>query len=154
MEKMNLFQRLSSLKILFIDDNQAIRDCLQAAFRLNGCLLKTLGSAEKGLQVLGEEQFDIIISDLQLPGIDGVEFFKRTIASHPTTIRVLISGYGNDAIVREALEIGVHAFIAKPFDLKQLLEQLTILTEKNKESQDRIFDTPRQRPQRQSGQNQ
>jgi len=150
---MNLFQRLTSLKILFIDDNQAIRDCLQAAFQLNGCLLKPVESAEKGLRVLGEEQFDIIISDLQLPGIDGVEFFKRAIVSHPTTIRVLISGYGNETIIREALEIGVHAFIAKPFDLKQLLEQLTVLIEKHNGSQNRLFDTPRQRPQRQSEQN-
>ncbi|MDH3957506.1 MAG: response regulator [Desulfobacteraceae bacterium] len=150
---MNLFQRLTSLKILFIDDNQAIRDCLQAAFQLNGCLLNTVESAEKGLRVLGEEQFDIIISDLQLPGIDGVEFFKRAIVSHPTTIRVLISGYGNDTIIREALEIGVHAFIAKPFDLKQLVEQLTVLIEKHNGSQNRFFDTPRQRPQRQSEQN-
>ena len=150
---MNIFQRLTSLKILFIDDNQAICDCLQAAFQLNGCLLNTVESAEKGLRVLGEEQFDIIISDLQLPGIDGVEFFKRAIVSHPTTIRVLISGYGNDTIIREALEIGVHAFIAKPFDLKQLLERLTVLIEKHNGSKNRLLDTPRQRPQRQSEQN-
>ena len=150
---MNLFQRLTSLKFLFIDDNQAIRDCLQAAFQFNGCLLNTVESAEKGLSVLGEEPFDIIISDLQLPGIDGVEFFKRAIVSHPTTIRVLISGYGNDTIIREALEFGVHAFIAKPFDLKQLLGQLTVLIEKHNGSKNRFFDTPRQRPQRQSEQN-
>jgi DNA-binding NtrC family response regulator len=150
---MNLFQRLTSLKILFIDDNQAIRDCLQAAFQINGCSLKTAGSAEKGLRILEEEQFDIIISDLQLPGIDGVEFFKRAIVYHPATIRVLISGYGNDTIIREALEIGVHAFIAKPFDLKQLLDQLTVLIEKRNGSKNRFFDTIGQSPQRQSEQN-
>jgi DNA-binding NtrC family response regulator len=111
---------------------------------------KAVASAEKGLRVLGEEQFDIIISDLQLPGLDGVEFFKRAIVSHPSAIRVLISGYGNDTIVREALVIGVHAFIAKPFDLTELLEQLTVLIEKDNDSKNRFFDNPRQRSQRQS----
>ena len=103
---------------------------MQMIFAKKGCLIKAYETAEEGLQALKQEWFDIIISDLQLPGIDGVEFFKRAMRSHPHTVRILISGYGNQRAVSEALEIGVHAFIKKPFTLETFLKQVTPYVEK------------------------
>ena len=127
---MDLFQRIMTLKTLLIDDNQTIRDAFQMAFKKKGCLLKAVESAEEGLDVLKNENFDIIICDFRLPGLNGVEFFKRAIVNHPNTVRVLISGYGNEMVVHEAFDIGVHAFLAKPFTLTALLEELTALIER------------------------
>ena len=77
---MNQFLKLKSLKTLLIDDNAIIRDTMKTIFAQKGCLLKAFETAEEGLQALEKERFDIIISDLQLPGIDGVEFFKRAMS--------------------------------------------------------------------------
>jgi len=138
---MNQFLKLKNLKTLLIDDNVIVRDTMQMIFTQKGCLLKAYETAEEGLQALGKERFDIIISDFQLPGIDGVEFFKGAIRSHPDTVRILISGYGNQSIVSEALEIGVHAFIKKPFSLTTFLEQLMPYVEKQHERISQSRDT-------------
>lgn len=140
---MNEFLILKSLKTLLIDDNVIVRDTLQMIFAQKGCLIKACETAEEGLQVLKEEWFDIIISDLQLPGIDGVEFFKRAMRSHPDTVRILISGYGNQFAVSEALEIGVHAFIKKPFTLTAFLEQVMPYIEKHHDRITRNHDSAR-----------
>ncbi len=128
---MNQFLKLEKLKTLFIDDDGVIRDIMQMLFTKHGCLLKTFETAEEGLQALERERFDIIISDFQLPGINGVEFFKRAMISHPDTIKILISGYGNECTVSEAFKIGVHAFIKKPFPLTTFIEKLMPYVEKH-----------------------
>ena len=121
---MNQFLILKKLKTLLIDDNVIVRDTVQMIFARKGCLIKAYETAEEGLQALEKERFDIIISDLKLPGIDGVEFFKRAMRSHPDTVRILISGYGDQSTISEAFEIGVHALISKPFSLTAFLEKL------------------------------
>ena len=130
---MNRFSKLKKLKTLLIDDNVVVRDTLQMIFAQKGCPLKAYETAEEGLEALEKERFDIIISDLQLPGIDGVEFFKRSMRSHPDTVRILISGYGDQSTISEAFEIGVHAFIKKPFSLTIFLEQLMPYVDKHHE---------------------
>jgi DNA-binding NtrC family response regulator len=138
---MDLYQNVKTLKTLLIDDNKAIRTVIQMAFGKKGCLLKAVESAEEGLRVLENEKFDVIISDLRLPGINGVEFFKQAIVSHPNTVRVLISAYGSEMVVREAFEIGVHAFLEKPFTLTELLEQVTVQIEKGYKEKLRANDS-------------
>ena len=127
---MNEFSKLESLKTLLIDDNDIVRDTMQTIFAKKGCLIKAYETAEEGLQAMKEEFFDIIISDLQLPGIDGVEFFRRAMRSHRHSVKILISGYGNQRAVSEAFKIGVHAFIRKPFTLTTFLQKVIPFVEK------------------------
>jgi len=127
---MNEFLKLKELKTLLIDDNVIIRDTMQMIFTQKECFLDVYETAEEGLEALEKENFDIIICDFQLPGINGVEFFKRTLVSHPDAIKILISGYGNEGTISEAFDIGVHAFIRKPFSLIAFLEKLSPYVEK------------------------
>jgi DNA-binding NtrC family response regulator len=121
---MHLFSRLKGLNTLLIDDDEVIRETMKMVFAYNGCLIKVVGTAEDGLGALARETFDIIICDFRLPGINGVEFFRQAIESYPHTVRVLISGYGNEETIREAFEVGVHEFMKKPFSLVAFLERL------------------------------
>ncbi len=127
---MNQFLKLKNLKTLLIDDNIFIRDTMQMCFNQKNCLLKTCETAEEGLEALEKDHFEILICDYQLPGINGVEFFKRAVASHPDTIKILISGYVNESAISEAFDIGVHAFIRKPFSLVDFFEKLIPYVEK------------------------
>ena len=140
---MDQFLMLKKLKTLLIDDNAIVRNTLQTIFAQKGCSLKAYETAEEGLQALEKDRFDIIISDLKLPGIDGVDFFKRALRSHPDTVRILISGYGDQCAVSEAFEIGVHAFIKKPFSMTFFLEQLMPHLEKYHERISQIRDSAR-----------
>ena len=76
------------------------------------------------MDALETEHFDVIICDFRLPGINGMEFFKQAIQTHPDTIRVLISGYGNEETIAEAFDVGVHEFMKKPFSLISFVDRL------------------------------
>jgi DNA-binding NtrC family response regulator len=127
---MNAFKILAGLKILLIDDNEIIRDTLAMFFEYKKCAIKAVATAEEGLGTLESERFDVIICDCSLPGLNGVEFFRLVVAYYPNTIKVLISGFARQNEIVEALEMGVDAFIKKPFSLSTMLEQLTPLVEK------------------------
>ena len=121
---MQLFEKFKGLKTLLIDDNQVIRETMDHIFKGNGCYIETAESAEMGRIAIERTDFDIIICDFRLPGMNGIEFLEQVIESHPDTIRVLITGYGSEETIREAFELGVHEFFKKPFSLATFLERL------------------------------
>ena len=124
---MKSFGKLKNLKTLLVDDDEMIRDALAVAFKNKGCCLKVYENAEKGLQALEEERFDIIICDFKLPGMDGLEFFKLVGNYQSHILKILISGYGDKELNSKSSRIGVHAFIQKPFLVKQLIDSLVHL---------------------------
>ena len=127
---MNSFNQLSKFKTLLVDDDELIRDSLQIIFDTKGCFLKTAETAEEGLKALEEEKYDIIISDLRLPGIDGLRFLKFASLLQPEPVKLLITAYRDDQVYSEALRIGVSEFIDKPFSVDALVELLALTLKK------------------------
>ena len=123
---MNSFNELTKLKTLLVDDDELIRDSLKIAFSAKGCAMRVAESAEEGLEAISEEPFDIIISDLRLPGINGLDFIKQAAVIQPEAIRFLITAYRDDHIISEAVRIGVNEFIEKPFSVKVLFNLLAL----------------------------
>ena len=126
---MDSFEKLKNKKTLLVDDDGLILDSLTMAFISRGCTIRTVESAEKGIEVLRQEQFDIIVSDFKLPGMNGMEFFKMTGMSQTGSVNVLISGNvrENDLIDMECL--GIHEFVEKPFTVMGLADTLAGLLE-------------------------
>ena len=124
---MNPFKNLKNMRTLLVDDDELIRDSLSIAFKNKGCLLQTAETAEEGLQALKEKSFDIILSDFKLPGIDGIEFLKLATAYHPNSVKILITAYGDEDTVSEALGAGAQDFIEKPFSIRMLVDSLNRL---------------------------
>ena len=128
---MDPFRKLAKMKTLLVDDNELIRDALSLAFMNKGCFLQATATAEEGLRTLEKESFNIIISDLKLPGIDGLEFFRQANVYQPNTVKVLITAYGGDDVASRASGIDVNDYIEKPFILKKLITSLALLVEKH-----------------------
>ena len=112
---MNLFAILKEKRLLLIDDDEWIRDSLSLFFELQGCSLVALETAEEGLKELSRKSYDIIIADYKLPGMNGLEFFKRIAKFNRHTIKIFISAYGSAELIAEARKTGVGEFIEKPF---------------------------------------
>jgi DNA-binding NtrC family response regulator len=129
---MNPFSQLKKVKTLLVDDDEQIRDSLRMVFATKGCFIKVAGTAEQGLRALEEEKFDIIISDLRLPGIDGLRFLRFATMIQPEPAKLLITAYKDDRVYSEALKIGVSEFIEKPFSVDALAESLARLIKKYK----------------------
>ena len=124
---MDLYSKLREMSMLLIDDDEWIRDSLSIFFEGEGCHIKALETAEEGLQALKKNSYDIIIVDYRLPGMDGLDFLKRIKRLYPRIIKILITAYGDKQIEIEAMQIGVHDFIEKPFTTKTIEASLTML---------------------------
>jgi len=126
---MDLFSRLKDMKILLIDDDEWIRDSLTLFFESEGCRLVALETAEEGIDALKKSSYDIIIADYKLPGMDGLEFFRQLVKSHPHVMKILITAYMSEKVVSEANGMGIHDFINKPFSSVTIEKSLSRLIE-------------------------
>ena len=125
-KKMDAFDELKQVKTLLVDDDEFIRNSLELAFKTKGCPLQVAQSAEEGLKAIKEQPFDIILSDLRLPGMSGLDFLKLTTVTHPDAIRFLITAYRDDRFVSEAIRSGIHQLIDKPFTINVLVSMLAV----------------------------
>ena len=123
---MNPFDHLKQLKTLLVDDDEFIRNALELAFKTKGCPLHVVQSAEEGMQALKDQRFDVIISDLRLPGVNGLDFLKLTGVTHPNAIRFLITAYRDDRILAKAIRSGIDQLIDKPFAIDALVHLLAL----------------------------
>ena len=127
---MDLSPKVKKATTLLVDDDQLIRDSMRLAFRSQACFIQVVESAEEALRILNKVSFDFIISDLELPGINGLEFLKQVRASYPDSIALLVSANGSDETVKSAYEVGVHDFLQKPFSVKSLWATMAMHLEK------------------------
>lgn len=123
----DLFKELRKFKILLIDDDKWIRDSMAMFFEEEGCHLSVCETAEEGLEVLKNDDYQTIIADYLLPGMDGLEFFRRISESYRGALKILITAYGNKKIFSEAESMGVEAVIEKPFTVEILKQSLARL---------------------------
>ena len=117
---MDPFEKLKNKKTLLVDDDGLIRESLSMAFLGRGCAITAVESAEKGIEILALEHFDIIISDFKLSGMNGMDFFKVTGESLAGSIKVLISGNIGADEIDATDRLGIHQFIEKPFTVMSL----------------------------------
>ena len=126
---MNSFEKLKDKKTLLVDDDGLIRDSLSMAFLSRGCTIRTVKSAEEGIEALKRDHYDIIVSDFKLPGMNGIDFFRLTGNSRNGSVNVLISGNVHEDELADKAELGIHEFLEKPFTVMNLADTLAGLVE-------------------------
>jgi DNA-binding NtrC family response regulator len=124
---MDLFSKLKAKKILLVDDDEWIRDSLTMYFGAEGCHILAVETAEEGLELLKQEDWDIILTDYKLPGIDGLTFSKKIQEIRPDAIKILITAYKSKELVSEAVSTGIQDLIDKPFTVKTIEDSLSRL---------------------------
>ena len=124
---MDIFSKLRNMKILLVDDDEWIRDSLSIFFEAEGCRIVSVETAEEGLEALRSQEYDIIITDYKLPGMDGIEFLKQIKTSQQNAKKIMITAYKSEALIREAKKAGVQHLIAKPFTSDTIEASLTFL---------------------------
>jgi len=128
--------------ILLIDDESDVRESVAKVLGREGYEVESAKNAEAGLRLLAEREFDVLITDIIMPGIDGVEAIRRARGHQPGIKIIAISGGGNfgarlykpDAItttayLHAAAEAGADWVITKPFERKTLIESVRRLFE-------------------------
>ena len=110
-------------RILVIDDNEMVRDILSDLLEAEGHEVRTATEGRGGLALLADFMADIVITDILMPGQEGIETIQELRASNPETKIVAISGGGTRyglSFLDMAEKLGAHATLSKPIDAKEL----------------------------------
>ena len=116
--------------ILIIDDEKAIRKTLTEILSFEGYKIDEASDGEEGLKRFGEKSYDLVLCDIKMPKIDGIEFLEKAKLVNPDIPIIMISGHGNIDTAVEAVKKGAFDYISKPPDLNRLLITLRNATEK------------------------
>ena len=127
---MDLFKKLKGMEIMLIDDDEWIRDSLCIFFESEGCHITALETAEEGMEAIKKHDYDILVTDYRLPGMDGLEFLRHVRGTQPHIMTILITAYKSEDIVSEAIKLGVQDFIDKPFTTETIEKSLIQLLRK------------------------
>ncbi len=107
-------------RILFVDDEAAIRHLVSSALTGFGHECITAADAAEARSLLREQNFELVISDVNMPGENGLDFIAHVVQVYPNTGTLILSVLDNAKMTQRALEIGVYGYIVKPFDLSAL----------------------------------
>lgn len=114
-----------NLRVLVVDDNRALADNLAEILADEGCAPTTAYTAEQALEIAQGTHFDIVLTDIRMPGMSGVELIERLSACEPTTTFLLMTAYTSDQVLTAAAHLGVvRAVLAKPLAIEKLLALL------------------------------
>ncbi|MBJ6118453.1 sigma-54-dependent Fis family transcriptional regulator [Pontibacter sp. BT310] len=123
-------------KILIIDDERAIRSTLKEILEFENYAVDEAEDGEKGLQLLNKSKYDVVLCDIKMPGMDGLEVLEKAMELSPDTPFIMISAHGTIDTAVEATKKGAYDFLQKPPDLNRLLvtvrnalDKATLVTE-------------------------
>jgi len=106
--------------ILVMEDDRSVALGLEMVLSEEGYHVNLAGTGELALEAFKQKRFDLLVADLRLPGIDGMEVIKQVKKETPETEVIVITGYGTTAKAVEAMKLGVHDFLPKPFTEDQI----------------------------------
>ena len=112
--------RVPIARILVIDDNPAVVDLLVTCLREQGYGVLGALTSEDGLRLITLSHPDLVLLDLTLPGMNGIEVLKRIRSIDPTIGVIMVTASTDPLVAREALQLGARAYVDKPFDLAYL----------------------------------
>ena len=113
---------LSTADVLIIDDDPVVREQLERLYVQSGYAVSGFSSAEAGLRGSTDGDVDFVITDIKLPGMDGVQFISQIHEKYPDLPVIAITGYADIQTAVDVLKLGACDFVMKPFDLAAVLE--------------------------------
>ena len=116
------------LKILIVDDEDSLRFSLASILELEGYEVKTAEDGYKAIELAKKENFDILFSDIRMPGITGNETFKEIKKIKPDIIGVMMTAYALNDLIIDALNTGAFACLSKPFEIETVLSTIKDIT--------------------------
>jgi DNA-binding NtrC family response regulator len=107
--------------VLIVEDEAKLRRLLELQLSEEGFRIRTAEDAETGLQILGKEQIDIVLSDFKLPGMTGLEFLQSARRTNGTLPIILMTAFGTVESAVDAMKAGANDYVVKPFSLAEIV---------------------------------
>jgi len=122
--------KMPKYAILLVDDEPAITEIIGSYLERYGHEVTTADNGEKAIEWLNRSSFDLVITDLIMTPVNGIEVLKASKRIHPETMVILLTGFGNMDSVIEALRLDADDYLLKPFDLEQMYFRVSRCLEK------------------------
>ncbi|SFL30223.1 Response regulator receiver domain-containing protein [Desulfomicrobium norvegicum] len=121
--------------ILLIDDEEAFVTTLQERLEMRGFSARVALDGQSGLDMIAEDPPDVIVLDLRMPGISGVEVLRRIRKQWPGLPVIMLSGHGSDMDFETCVHLGAAMYHKKPLDINTLIESVRTVTQGNQHPQ-------------------
>ena len=109
-------------KILVAEDNPAVREFIQRALASAGHDITAVVDGQQALDQLSKETFDVLVTDIVMPNVDGIALALKATSLHPDLRIVMISGYAQERMRAHNIDALVHRIIAKPFSIIEICD--------------------------------
>lgn len=123
---------MTPAKILIVDDDAVLLELFDVAFSTEAIEIVVCASSIAALELLARETFAVVVTDVQMPGLDGEEFCRRAAAACPDTPVVVMTGRAGDDAAVAALRAGARDFFTKPFPIESTQLRLERLVEEHR----------------------
>lgn len=107
-------------RILVVDDERSMQEFLEICFRRDGYDVETAGDVDAALAILESEDFDVVVSDLQMPGKSGLDLLRAVREASPETAVVLVTAFATTETAIEAMKEGAYDYVTKPFKVDEI----------------------------------
>ncbi len=129
----------SKTKILVIDDEPIILKSCDKILSEEGCRIKTAQTGAAGLRRLSAEKFDMVITDLKIPDINGMNMLERITELYQDIAVIMITGHSTVQTAVEAMKLGAYDYVPKPFTPEELIEAVSRALDKKKQENGRVY---------------
>lgn len=113
-----------SKSILVADDEPSVREFVERALHHAGFAVTTVPDGNAALEALGKKKYDLLLTDIVMPDLDGIALSLKVAKDYPDTKIVMMSGYANQRQRAHNLDFLVHEVISKPFTLDEIIKRI------------------------------
>ena len=117
-----------SAKILCVDDEQFVRDLLEKVLKRRGHEVVSACDADQALAALEASEFDLLLTDVVMPGMDGFDLLRRVKSAHPGIKVIVLTGYARKQSISDFLLYGADDYLSKPFQVHELIAAVDRVT--------------------------
>lgn len=115
------------MELLIVDDQQGIRLLLNEVFKKEGYQPHLAATGVEALQILENNEISLILLDMKIPGMDGIEILKRIKNIKPHIPVIMMTAYGELGVMQEAMELGALKYFIKPFDIFKVRDEVNAI---------------------------
>jgi len=115
---------MKDIKVLLVDDEQKFVEALSERLQMRDMENETVYDGEEALSFVDDKEPDVMVLDLKMPGIDGMEVLRRVKKKFPSIQVIILTGHGTDRDEEESRRIGVYDYLKKPVDIEVLVSRI------------------------------
>ena len=120
--------------VLVVDDEAPVRDLFYDIFKKEGYEVKCVANAEESVELINKTDYDVVLMDIKFPGMSGLEALKRIKDAKPSTVVIMITGFGYDEdLIAKSKEYGCAGYIVKNMPISQMISSFKLFVRSAKE---------------------